>query len=150
MVVRQCLGTGLDYGRVVGKDERMRFRVVVAGLIAFICLAAPANADPEPDAGFLTALDNAGITYHTGSDAVAIGRRACQLLDQGHSEPDVVNSMIQQNARFSTDAATTFTQIAESSYCPQHIGGAPAPAQPAPQPYYPPPEFPLPALPGAL
>jgi hypothetical protein len=113
--VRQCLGTGLDYGRGVGKDERMRFRVVVAGL-----------------------------------DAVAIGRRACQLLDQGHSEPDVVNSMIQHNARFSTDAATTFTQIAESSYCPQYIGGAPAPAQPAPQPYYPPPEFPLPALPGAL
>jgi hypothetical protein len=89
MVVRQCLGTGLDYGRGVGKDERMRFRVVVAG-----------------------------------SDAVAIGRRACQLLDQGHSEPDVVNSMIQQNAGFSTDASTTFTQIAESSYCPQHIGGS--------------------------
>jgi hypothetical protein len=96
MVVRQCLGTGLDYGRGVGKDERMRFRVVVAG-----------------------------------SDAVAIGRRACQLLDQGHSEPDVVNSMIQQNAGFSTDVATTFAQIAESSYCQ-------------------PPEFPLPALPGAL
>ena len=57
-----------------------------------------------------------------GSDAVAIGRRACQLLDQGHSKPDVVNSMIQHNARFSTDAATTFTQIAESSYCPQYIG----------------------------
>ncbi len=128
----------------------MRFRVVFAGLIGFIGLAAPAHADPEPDAGFLTALDKAGITYHTGADAVAIGRRACQLLDQGHSEPDVVNSMIQQNAGFSTDAATRFTQIAESSYCPQHIGGAPAPAQPAPQPYYPPPEFPLPALPGAL
>jgi len=86
----------------------------------------------------LTALDKAGIRYHTGSEAVAIGRRACQLLGQGHSEPDVVNSMIQHNAGFSTDAATTFTQIAESSYCPQHIGGAPAPAQP----YYPPPEFP--------
>jgi hypothetical protein len=39
--------------------------------------------------------------------------------------------MIQQNAGFSTDVATTFAQIAESSYCP-------------------PPEFPLPALPGAL
>ena len=124
----------------------MRFRVVFAGLIVSIGLATPAHADPEPDAGFLTALDKAGITYQTGSDAVAIGRRACQLLDQGHSQPDVVNSITQQNAGFSTDAATTFTQIAESSYCPQHIGGAPAP----PQPYYPPPEFPLPALPGAL
>lgn len=37
-----------------------------------------------------------------------------------------------QNAGFSSDAASKFTKIAASSYCP------------------PPPEFPLPALPGAL
>jgi hypothetical protein len=141
----------MEYSRGVDKDEPMRLPVVLASsVVALIGMVTPVHADPGPDAGFLAALDNAGITYHTGSDAVAIGRRACQLLDQGHSEPDVVNSMIQQNAGFGTDAATAFTQIAETSYCPQHIGGAPAPAQPAPQPDYPPPEFPLPALPGAL
>jgi hypothetical protein len=115
-----------------------------------IGLATPAHADPEPDTSFLGALNNAGITFHTGSDAVAIGRRACQLMDQGHSESDVVKGMTEQNAGFGTDAATKFTQIAETIYCPQHIGGAATPPQPTPQPYYPPPDFPLPALPGAL
>jgi uncharacterized protein DUF732 len=124
--------------------------VLASSVVALIGLATPVHADPGPDASFLAALDNAGITYHTGSDAVAIGRRACQLLDQGHPEPDVVKSMTEQNAGFDADAATKFTQIAESVYCPQHSGGAPTPLQPAPQPYYPPPDFPLPALPGAL
>ncbi|HEY1841294.1 MAG TPA: DUF732 domain-containing protein [Mycobacterium sp.] len=128
----------------------MRLRVVVASWAALLGLAAPVHADPDPDASFLAALDNAGITYKSRPDAVAIGRRACQLMDQGHSEPDVVKSMTQQNAGFTTGDATKFTQIAESIYCPQHIGGAAPPPQPAPQPYYPPPDFPLPALPGAF
>lgn len=75
----------------------MRLRIVLAGSVAWIGLTTPAHADPDLDASFLGALHNAGITYHTGSDAVAIGRRACQLMDQGHSEPDVVKSMTEQN-----------------------------------------------------
>ena len=54
-------------------------------------------------------------------------------MDQGHTEPDVIKSMTEQNAGFTTDAATKFTQIAESIYCPQHIGGAVSPPQPTPQ-----------------
>ncbi|WIM89078.1 DUF732 domain-containing protein [Candidatus Mycobacterium wuenschmannii] len=126
-------------------------RVVLAGALTMIGLAAPAHADPSADTAFLGALNNAGITYKAGPDAVAIGRRACQLMDQGHSEPDIAKSMSEQNAGFSAAAATRFTQIAESVYCPQHIAGGASAAQPAPQqPYYPAPEFPLPALPGAL
>jgi hypothetical protein len=137
----------VEYGGGLDKDDPMRLPIVfVSSVVALIGLATPVHADPGPDASFLAALDNAGITYHSGSDAVAIGRRACQLLDQGHSEPDVERSMTEQNAGFGADAATKFTQIAESIYCPQHSGGAPTP----PQPYYPPPDFPLPALPGAL
>ena len=45
-------------------------------------------------------------------------------MDQGHTEPDVIKSMTEQNAGFTTDDATKFTQIAESIYCPQHIGGS--------------------------
>jgi hypothetical protein len=41
----------------------------------------------------LAALNDDGITYRSGPDAVAIGARACRLLDQGHPEPDVVKSM---------------------------------------------------------
>ena len=129
----------------------MRPRVVLASLAALIGLAAPAHADPDPDAGFLDALNNAGITYHNGPDAIAIGLRACQMMDQGRPEPDVIKSMTQQNSGFTDDAATKFTQIAESVYCPQHTEGAVAPPPPAQQPIYPlPGEFPWPALPGAL
>jgi hypothetical protein len=47
----------------------MRLPVVLASLAALIGLAVPAHADPGPDAGFLDALNNAGITYHNGPDA---------------------------------------------------------------------------------
>ena len=128
----------------------MRPPVALAGLAALIGAATPAHADPDPDASFLDALNNAGITYQNGPDAIAIGRRACQLMDQGHPEPDVIKSMTQQNAGFTNDGATKFTQIAESVFCPQHVGGVVAPPPPAQQPNYPLPEFPWPALPGAL
>ena len=42
---------------------------------------------------FLAGLNNAGITYQSGPDAITIGRRASQLMDQGHTEPDVIKSM---------------------------------------------------------
>lgn len=125
----------------------MRLPVVLLGWAALIGLVAPAHADPDVDASFIGALNNAGITYQNPPSAVAIGRRACELMDQGHSEPDVVKSMTAQNAGFSTEAATKFTHVAEDIYCPQHIGGAVSP--PPPQPSYPLPEFPWPALPGA-
>lgn len=130
----------------------MRLYVVLASFAAVVGLATPAHADPDPDpdASFLAALNNAGITFQSGPDATAIGRRACQLMDQGHTEPDVIKSMTEENAGFTTDAATKFTQIAESIYCPQHIGGAVSPPQPPPQEPAVPPFFPWPAPPAAL
>jgi Protein of unknown function (DUF732) len=127
----------------------MRLPVVLASLAALIGLAVPAHADPGPDASFLDTLNNAGITYHNGPDAIAIGRRECQLMDQGHPERDVIKSMTQQNSGFTDDGATRFTQIAESVYCTQHTVGAVAPPPPGVLPNYPL-QFPWPALPGAL
>jgi hypothetical protein len=127
----------------------MRPPVVLASLAALTGLAAPAHADPEPDASFLDALNNAGITYHNGPEAINIGRRVCQLMDQGHPERDVIKSMTQQNSGFTDDGATRFTQIAETVYCTQHTGGAVAPPPPGVLPNYPL-QFPWPALPGAL
>jgi hypothetical protein len=81
----------------------MRPRVVLASLAALIGLAAPAHADPDPGASFLNTLNNAGITYHNGPEAINIGRRVCQLMDQGHPQPDVIKSMTQQNSGFTDD-----------------------------------------------
>ena len=127
----------------------MRLRVVLGCSAAMIGLAAPAHADPDPDAGFLSGLQNAGITYHNRPDAIATGRRVCELMDQGHPEADVIKSMTAQNSGFTGDGAVKFTQVAEAAYCPQHTGGAVAPPPPAWPPNYPW-QFPWPALPGAL
>ena len=121
--------------------------MVLAGVGAAIGLAAPAQADPNAD--FLAGLNNAGITYQSGPDAIGTGQRACQLMDQGHSEADVVKGMTEQNSGFTTDGATKFVQIAENTFCPQHIGGA-VQTPPPTSTYEPPPFFPWPVPPPAL
>jgi hypothetical protein len=128
----------------------MRPLGVLASFATIVALAPCAHADPGPDASFLAELKNAGITYGGGPDAVGIGRQACQLMDQGHSEPDVIKGMTQQNAGFTTDGATKFTQIAESVFCPQHTGGAVSPPQPTNTPGNIAPFFPWPPIPAAL
>lgn len=125
----------------------MRPLVVLAGVVAAIGLAAPAHADPDGD--FLAALKKTGITYESGPDAIGIGHRACQLMDQGHSEADVINGMTQQNSGFTADAATKFVQIAENVYCPQHIGGVVTAPAPQTTPYQPPAFIPMPPPPAA-
>jgi len=103
-----------------GEDEAVRLLLVLAGFGAAIGLAAPAQADPNGH--FLAALNNAGITYHNGPDAIGSGQRACQLMGQGHPEADVIKGM-----------ATS------GELCNQ-----------PPAPYYPPPFFPWVPLPGAM
>jgi uncharacterized protein DUF732 len=129
--------------------------VVLASFAAVLGVATPAQADPNgngsgPDASFLTALDNAGITYQSKAGAVAVGKRACELMDQGHPASDVIMSVSASNPGFTTDAATKFTAIATNTYCPQHLG------EPTTQPPPPPPspviwpDLQFPAPPAAL
>jgi hypothetical protein len=126
----------------------MRSHVVLVTMAALIGLATPAHADPNPDAKFLGALNKAGITYHDGPAAIAIGRRVCELMDQGNPQADVIKSMTKENSGFTDDGATKFAQISENVFCPQHTWGiVPTPAQ---QPWSPPIDFPLPPLPAAF
>ena len=126
----------------------MRSHVVLLALAALIGLATPAHADSNPDANFLGALNKAGITYQDGPAAIAIGRRACELMDQGNSQADVIKGMTQENSGFTNDGATKFTQISERVFCPEHTWGI-VPTPPTQQ-WAPPIDFPLPPLPAAL
>lgn len=130
----------------------MRLRGVLATFAVVLGLATPAQADPgDPGADFLAALNNAGVTYKSGPDAVGIGGRACELMDQGHSQADVIKAMTDQNPGFTTGGATKFVEIAENTLCPQHIGGALSPPPPPPPSQPEVPFFPaLPAPPAAL
>ena len=138
-----------DNGADLYKDEDMRLPIVLASFAAVIGLAAPAQADADGD--FLAGLNNVGITYQNGPDAIGIGRRACDLMDQGHPPADVIKAMTDQNPGFTNEAAARFLEVAENTLCQQHIGGAVSPPPP-PQPSGPavPPFFPWPAPPAAL
>jgi hypothetical protein len=112
-------------------------------------MAAPAQADSgSGDADFLAGLKSAGVSYKDGPDAVRIGRRACELMDQGNPPAEVIKAMTDQNPGSTTDGAAKFVDIAENKLCPQHMGGAvasPTPSSPAPQP----PPAPAPSEPKA-
>lgn len=133
----------------------MRMLVVLASFATVLGVATPAQADPSGndsgrDATFLNALDNARITYQSKADAIAVGKRACALMDQGHAASDVISSVSTSNPGFTIDNATEFTAIATNTYCPQHLAELTAPPPPPPPPpvYWP--YFELPPLPAAV
>ena len=114
----------------------MRKLFVLVSLAAMIALAPLVQADPVtnesgPDAGFLTALDQAGVAYDSRPVAIAVGRQACELMNQGHPEADVIQSLSASNPGFTIDSATKFATSAVGAYCPQHLG-EPTTQPPAP------------------
>jgi hypothetical protein len=120
-----ALKIGRDIGANLYEDEAMRFLFMLAGFAAVLGAATPAQADPGnsgADASFLAALNKAGITYQDPTVAVAVGKKACELMDQGNSEAGVIKSVSSSNPGFTGDGAAQFTMIAASAYCPQHMG----------------------------
>ena len=111
----------------------MRRVLVVLGIASSLGSAIPAHADPNVDASFVDALTKAGITFSDPKSAVSAGKSACELMDQGKSQIDVVQLVTQQNPGVSTVSAAKFTGIAASAYCPQHLqrvsdnGASPSP-----------------------
>ncbi|GAB1812166.1 DUF732 domain-containing protein [Mycobacterium sp. MUNTM1] len=120
--------------------------LVLASFAAVIGAATPAHAEPggNPDANFLAALDQAGVPYKNGAVAVRVGKKACELMDQGHSQADVIQSVSSENAGFTVADATHFTTSAVSAYCPQHLG-EPTTEPPPPPDWSNIPWFPFPA-----
>jgi hypothetical protein len=115
----------------VDDDGAMRLLVVLvvvlAGLAAMIGLAVrvqadPGSTDPGLDASFLDSLNKAGISYRSGPAAIAAARTACDLMDQGQSEIDVIKRVTELNPGFGYSGATKFTAIASSVYCPEYLG----------------------------
>lgn len=125
-------------------DGAMRPLQALAGLAVIIGLSVPAHADPgSPDPGadarFLDSLNKAGMTYRSGPDAIAAGRMACDMMNSGQSEMDVVNRLAALNPGLNTGGAMKFAALASSAYCPEFLdkssGKTPSPG-------------PIPGLPG--
>jgi hypothetical protein len=107
----------------------MRLLLVLASAAAALCLAVPALADPpdppapDPaaDANFIASLKNAGMTFRSGSDAVAAGRLACDMMNSGTSEQDVVTKLSALNPGLNTGGAMKFAALASTAYCPDYL-----------------------------
>ena len=107
----------------------MKSLLALLGIAAVIGFAAPAFADPDEvsggdDAGFLSALQRAGITYSNPAQAIGAGRAVCSFLEQGESGLSLVQEVKARNPGFDMDAASHFAVISARYYCPHHLGQA--------------------------
>lgn len=105
----------------------MRRLLTLLGVCAMIGLAAPAYADPDDggdDAGFLSALKQAGITYPSPAQAIGSGRAVCICLDNGESGLELVQDVKTRNPGFDMDSAAQFAVISAKYYCPHHLAKA--------------------------
>jgi hypothetical protein len=104
----------------------MRFLVMLAGFAGVLGLVAtPGQADPGTsgaDASFLAALTKAGITYQDPTVAVAVGKKACELMDQGNPEVGVIKSgeCLLPAALGATDHAGPATTVAIANHRLSH------------------------------
>jgi len=108
----------------------MRLSLALAAVATMVGLAVPALADPpdppappDPaaDANFIASLNKAGMTFRKESDAVAAGRLACDMMNSGTSEQDVVNKLAALNPGLNTGGAMKFAALASTAYCPDYL-----------------------------
>lgn len=105
----------------------MRILLGVAGVAVAVGLAVPALADPPPpdnpgaDAVFLDSLNKAGMTYNSGPNAITAGRKACDFMNQGLSQNDLVEKLSLLNPGLNHGGAMKFAALASSAYCPDFL-----------------------------
>jgi hypothetical protein len=116
----------------------MRLLVTLAAGAIAIGVAAPALADPPPDPAppdpaadshFLESLDKAGMKYSNGSTAIAAGRYACDMMNNGAAETDVVQKLSMLNPGLNSGGAMKFAALASSAYCPDYLTKSSAPTK---------------------
>ncbi|CAM4416946.1 hypothetical protein MB901379_02483 [Mycobacterium basiliense] len=105
----------------------MKAVLALLGACAMIGLAAPAYAHPDEngdDAGFLSALQQAGITYSDPGQAIGSAKAVCWCLDGGESGLELVHDVKTHNPGFNMEAASQFAMLAAKFYCPHHLNQA--------------------------
>jgi hypothetical protein len=116
----------------------MRLSLALAAVATMVGLAVPALADPPPpsvpdnpaaDATFLDSLNKAGMSYSNGSSAIAAGRMACDLMNSGTSEKDVVDKLSMLNPGLNSGGAMKFAALASSAYCPDYLNKSSTPTK---------------------
>jgi hypothetical protein len=116
----------------------MRLLIGLVSAAAIVGLAVPALADPPPDpvpsdpaadAHFIDSLSKAGMTFRNGSDAVAAGKYACDMMNSGAAETDVVSKLSMLNPGLNNAGAMKFAALASSTYCPDYLSKSSTPTK---------------------
>ena len=106
----------------------MRSLLALLGVAVVIGFAPPAYGNPDEgggdDAGFLAALQAAGITYGDPGQAIGSARAVCTCLDGGESGLELVHDVKVHNPGFNMEAASQFAMYAAQFYCPHHLAHA--------------------------
>jgi uncharacterized protein DUF732 len=118
----------------------MRLSLALAAVATMVGLAVPALADPPPpsvpdnpaaDATFLDSLNKAGMSYSNGSSAIAAGKMACDLMNSGTSEQDVISKLSLLNPGLNSGGAMKFAALASTAYCPDYLNKSSTPTKSA-------------------
>jgi hypothetical protein len=88
-----------------------------------IIVAVPAYADPtsDHDAKFLKDVDAAGLTYKDPTQAVAVAKSVCDLLDKSTPETDIEKNLQSGNPSLAGNGAKKFMIAAADGYCPKYL-----------------------------
>ncbi|WP_373140862.1 DUF732 domain-containing protein [Mycobacterium marinum] len=107
--------------RAGGPALALRFLALTAGVFGVsAAVAAPIHADMMGNA-FLTALNNAGISYSQPAAAMAMGRSVCPMaVEPNGTFESVVARMVDKNG-MPRETAAAFTVVAIATYCPAVI-----------------------------
>ncbi|GAB7143161.1 DUF732 domain-containing protein [Mycobacterium riyadhense] len=116
--------TAQSHGEVrswqAGRQAAALLTLVAGVLGASASMAAPIHADMMGNA-FLTALNNAGISYGQPASAMALGRSVCPMVvQQGSTFESVASEMAESNG-MSREVAGAFTIVAIATFCPAVI-----------------------------
>lgn len=98
-----------------------RWTLIAAGAAALVGLAAPAYADPDPDAMFISAIEQAGIEYTNAADAVSVAREVCAYLGAGHHSDSAARAVRISNRSMSVKNAARFVTFSQVAFCPDSI-----------------------------
>ena len=93
----------------------MRGREVIAGLLAVcmaVTLSVPARADQYD---FISALDNAGVSYESIIDMIDVGKALCHDLRSGAAPPVVLGKL--QNTGFAPAESAIILIAAVNNMC---------------------------------
>lgn len=94
--------------------------MIAIGAAALVS-AAPAYADPDTDALFISAIEQAGIEYTNPVDAVAVGREVCAYLGAGHHSDSAARAVRISNRSMSVKNAARFVTFSQVAFCPDSI-----------------------------